>query len=220
MGGRCNLNYNLGIYAQDRWTLNRLTLGGGIRLDMQNESTEPFTAGPHKWAPNRNTALRGGRERAELEGHRSARSAAYDLFGNGKTAIKASVSRGVEQDSIRYAQANNPASTISTQTARAWTDTNRNFVPDCNLTIGALNGECGPWQTTTFGTAVPGTVYSPAHHAGVGRAALQLGVFHQRAAADCAPNLRDRRLLPSYRRELQRRSTTKRSARTTSRSSR
>ena len=54
--GRCqhNLNYNLGIFAQDRWTVNRLTLSGGIRLDFQNESTEPFTAGPHRWAPNRN----------------------------------------------------------------------------------------------------------------------------------------------------------------------
>ncbi len=37
--------------------MNRLTLGGGIRLDMQNESTEPFTAGPHKWAPNRNSSF-------------------------------------------------------------------------------------------------------------------------------------------------------------------
>src|SRR5207247_4550080 len=77
-----------------------------------------------------------------------------------KTALKASVSRGVEQDSIRYAQANNPASTIITQTNRVWNDTNRNFVPDCNLTITALNGECGPWIIPTFGTAVPGTVYS------------------------------------------------------------
>ena len=89
--------------------MNRLTLGGGIRLDMQNESTEAFTAGPHQWAPNRNSSFAGGRERAQLEGHRSARPAAYDLFGNGKTALKASVSRGVEQDSIRYASANNPA---------------------------------------------------------------------------------------------------------------
>jgi hypothetical protein len=32
-------------------------------------------------------------------------SGAYDLFGNGKTALKASASRGVEQDSIRYASA-------------------------------------------------------------------------------------------------------------------
>jgi hypothetical protein len=45
-GYQNNLNYNLGIYAQDRWTVNRMTLSGGIRLDMLNESTEEFTLGP------------------------------------------------------------------------------------------------------------------------------------------------------------------------------
>jgi len=34
-------------------------------------------------------------------------------------------------------------------------------VPDCNLSIGTANAECGPWLTPTFGTAVPGTTYSP-----------------------------------------------------------
>jgi len=50
-----NLNYNMGLYAQDRWTISRLTLSGGLRLDFLNESTEPFTLGPHRWLPNRNT---------------------------------------------------------------------------------------------------------------------------------------------------------------------
>jgi hypothetical protein len=42
-----------------------------------------------------------------------------------------------------------------------WNDANRNLVPDCNLQNGAANGECLAWQTPSFGTAVPGTVYSP-----------------------------------------------------------
>ncbi len=142
--------------------MNRLTLSGGIRLDLQNESTEPFTAGPHKWAPNRNFNFPAVENVPNWKDINPRVSAAYDLFGNGKTAIKASVSRSVEQDSIRYADANNPASTIITSTNRTWTDANRNFVPDCNLTIGTLNGECGPWITPTFGTVQPGTVYSPA----------------------------------------------------------
>ena len=49
-------------------------------------------------------------------------SVAYDLFGNGKTALKASASRGVEQESIGIARLNNPASTVVTTTQRAWTD--------------------------------------------------------------------------------------------------
>jgi hypothetical protein len=160
-GWQNNLNYNLGIYAQDRWTIKRLTLSGGLRLDMLNESTEPFTAAPHRWLPNRHDSFPAVENVPNWKDIDPRVSAAYDLFGNGKTAVKASISRSVEQDSIRYAAANNPASTLVTQTQRVWSDTNGNFVPDCNLLSGALNGECGPWQTPSFGTPVPGTVYSP-----------------------------------------------------------
>jgi hypothetical protein len=166
-GWQSDLNYNLGIYAQDRWTLKLLTLSGGVRLDMLNESTEPFTAAPHRWLPGRNNTFAAVDNVPNWRDINPRVSAAYDLFGNGKTAIKGSVSRSVEQDSIRYAGANNPASTLVTQTARVWTDNGANggiandFVPQCDLTNGAVNGECGPWLTPSFGSAVPGTVYSP-----------------------------------------------------------
>src|SRR5207244_1709364 len=95
-------------------------------------------------------------------------SAAYDLFGTGKTAVKASVSRSVEQDSIRYAAANNPASTLVTLTPRVWHDDNGDFVPNCDLTNGLKNGECDPWIIPNFGSANPATVYSPAIMTGWG----------------------------------------------------
>jgi hypothetical protein len=160
-GWQNTLNYNLGIYAQDRWTFKRLTLGGGVRLDFLNESTEPFTAGPHRWQPTRNFTFGAVESVPNWKDINPRVSAAYDLFGTGKTAVKASVSRSVEQDSIRYAGANNPANTIITQTSRVWNDANGNFNPDCDLRNGAANGECLGWLTPTFGTAVPGTAYSP-----------------------------------------------------------
>jgi hypothetical protein len=167
-GWRNNLNRNLGIYAQDRWTANRLTLTGGIRLDMLNESTAPFTAQPHRWLPSRGNTFAAVKNVPNWKDVNPRLSGAYDLFGTGKTALKASASRGVEQDSIRYAAASNPATTLQTTTNRAWTDANGNFAPDCVLTSGAANGECGPWLTPSFGSAIPGTVYSPSIMSGWG----------------------------------------------------
>jgi hypothetical protein len=36
------------------------------------------------------------------------------------------------------------------------------FVPQCDLTIGAGNGECGAWITPNFGSANVATLYDPA----------------------------------------------------------
>ena len=159
-GWQNNLNYNLGIFAQDRWTVDRLTVSGGLRVDFLNESTEPFTAQPHRWLPNRNQSYGAVKNVPNWKDFEPRASAAYDLFGTGKTALKASFSRGVEQDSIRYAAANNPASTLVTQTNRSWTD-NGDFIPQCDLTIGTANGECGPWLTANFGSANVATAYDP-----------------------------------------------------------
>jgi hypothetical protein len=173
-GYQNNLNYNVGIYAQDRWTVSRMTLSGGVRLDMLNESTQPFTLGPHRWLPARNTPYAAVEDVPNWKDINPRVSVAYDVFGTGKTALKASASRGVLQNSVAIALANNPASTVSTNTNRAWEDDNGNFVPDCNVGDGSAQGTarantggvsdgidfCGPWLNAAFGSAVPGTVYS------------------------------------------------------------
>jgi hypothetical protein len=158
-GWQDNLNYNLGIFAQDRWTIDRLTVSGGVRVDFLNTSTEPFTLGPHRWLPNRNFFFDAVEDVPNWKDINPRVSVAYDLFGTGKTALKASASRGVQQESIAIARLNNPASTVSTSTNRVWTDSNNNFLPDCDLTNPALNGECGPNLNANFGSAVPTTIY-------------------------------------------------------------
>jgi len=160
-GWQNNLNYNLGIYAQDRWTMSRLTVNGGIRLDLQNESTSEFRSQPHRWLPNRNDVYAEVKNVPNWKDVNPRASVAYDLFGTGKTAIKASASRGVEQDSIRYAVANNPANTLVTTVSRVWNDVNGNFVPDCDLLNPQPNGECLIWQDLGFGSARPTTFYDP-----------------------------------------------------------
>ena len=160
-GWTSRLNYNLGLYAQDSWTVNRFTVNGGIRFDFQNESADEFTATPHRWLPNRNTFYPEVKNVPNWKDVNPRVSVAYDLFGTGRTALKASASRGVEQDSIGYASANNPASTVVTSVNRLWIDGNNDFVPDCDLTNPAANGECLGWQNLNFGNAVPSTVYDP-----------------------------------------------------------
>jgi hypothetical protein len=162
-----NLDLNGGIYVQDRWTRNRMTLSGALRYDVQKESYDPYTAGPTKFLPNRNQSFPGAKVVNWKEINPRA-GVSYDLFGDGKTAIKASVARGVAQESLATADALNPAVSLITTTARTVNDLNRNNVPDCVLTNPLLNGECGPWLTSTFGSLVPGTQNDPATLSGLG----------------------------------------------------
>jgi hypothetical protein len=160
---------------QDRWTVDRLTVSGGVRIDLQNESTEPFSAGPHRWLPTRNITLPAVENVPNWRDINPRVSMAYDLFGNGKTAVKASASRGVQQDSIGTAAANNPATTLVNSTARVWEDDDADFTPDCDLANSAAQGTqtsvvgandgidfCGGWLTPTFGSRNPSTAYDPA----------------------------------------------------------
>jgi hypothetical protein len=51
--------------------------------------------------------------------------------------------RYVASESTATATANNPVNTRVINAFRAWTDANGNYVPDCDLTNTAANGECG-----------------------------------------------------------------------------
>ena len=174
-GIRSNGN-GLGLFAQDRWTVNRMTVNAGVRLDFMNEWNDPWSTStsPSPWLPNRPVVNFGKIENVPNWKDINPRLGfSYDLFGNGKTAIKASANRAVSQDVITMATNNNPGQTIATNTARNWTDNDRDFVPDCNLTnplaqgptlTGALNtvDTCGQNLNANFGTAVPATTYDPA----------------------------------------------------------
>ena len=93
---------------------------------------------------------------------------AYDLFGNGRTSVKANWGKYVQpaQNAGIYTGAA-PTSTIVTAATRSWTDTNKNFVVDCNLTTpgasdatGSGGDRCGALSNNNFGTLTPGFTYS------------------------------------------------------------
>ncbi len=136
-----HLNAALGLYAQDRWTLNRLTLNLGLRFDYHNAQVPaqtlaaiPFVAArqyaPINDVPNwKDISPRIG--------------ATYDLLGDGKTVVRGAFNKYVASESTNMATLNNQVNTSINQASRSWTDSNGNFQPDCNLQNPAANGECG-----------------------------------------------------------------------------
>ena len=100
----------------------------------------------------------------------------------GKTAIKASLNKYLfgEETSEAYG---NPIANLVVSTFRSWTNTDRDFVPDCDLLVTGINGECGAMADPNFGKAVPGTTYDPDVLAGWGTRGynweLSAGVQHE-----------------------------------------
>jgi hypothetical protein len=153
------LKLNLGLYAQDQWTIGRLTLNYGIRYDQFHGfvPAQSLNAGP--FVPARTYAKVDCVPCWKDINPRVA--ASYDLFGNGKTALKVNFGRFNQADIYTLQRANNPVLTAVTTTNRTWKDTNGNFAPDCDLTNPNANGECGAIDNVNFGLNNPkATVYA------------------------------------------------------------
>ena len=89
---RTNLDRDMGLYAQDRWTMDRLTVAGAIRFDWFQTSFPEQTLGPVALAPNRNLTFPAA-DNINWKDLTYRSGLSYDLFGTGRTAVKFSFNK-------------------------------------------------------------------------------------------------------------------------------
>jgi hypothetical protein len=117
-----NVNSDFGSYAQDTWTLKRVTLNYGARFEHFNASVPAESSPASTWIGARNFP-----EIPDVPNWNDwavRLAVAYDMFGNGKTALKANAGKYVAAQAAGFAQTFNGMSGV-TQTV-TWTDLSRN----------------------------------------------------------------------------------------------
>jgi hypothetical protein len=161
------------FYAQDQWTTGRLTLQGGLRYDSLISNYPDQRIGGPGWPyapteiffPSRSTP---GYEWKDLSPRVGV---AYDLFGNGKTALRFNIGRYLEAITASNNDLDmNPITRMVVNSTRNWTDGRTaitgvpalpegdprrgNMVPDCDLNNAAANGECAALDNQNLGRPV------------------------------------------------------------------
>jgi hypothetical protein len=157
------------LYAQEQWTRGRLTLQGALRFDRANSWFPEQTLGPTRFLPTAITFPE-GKGVDSYKDITPRMGVAYDLFGNGKTALKFNAGKYLEGQGITGNYVNtNPTLRMPRSTGvfgtggvtRTWTDANADFVPNCDLLnpntqdLRATGGDfCGTISNLRFGQNV------------------------------------------------------------------
>jgi hypothetical protein len=130
-----NLDANLGIYAQDSWRLDKLTLNYGLRFDHVKQRIVGQEAQVGRFAAS---PAYDDIELPTWSDLSPRMSAVYDVFGNGKTAVRFGFNKFMVSMTTGLAQLYSPTALTTFQLP--WTDLNGDDI---------AQGERG----CTFGTA-------------------------------------------------------------------
>jgi hypothetical protein len=156
--------YPINFYAQDQWTFRRMTLQGGVRYDSFISNYPDSRIGGPGWPnapveiffPSRSTPGYDWKDLTPRIG------VAYDLFGNGKTALRFNMGKYLEAITASNNDLDmNPIFRVALNSTRGWTDANRDYRPDCNLNSPAANGECQALDNQNLGQPVFSRTFDP-----------------------------------------------------------
>ena len=156
------LDYNGGFYAQDSWTIDRLTLNYGLRMDFSAVSVPATPKGQGRFV---DSYILTGRDSADLPrfgpDFSPRLSVAYDVFGDARTALKFGWNKYMrnvgDQLPRRYSYG------TATSDNRDWFDCHMTIDADGNGICSGLNPygsnfddiaqdwEIGPRSSATFG---------------------------------------------------------------------
>jgi hypothetical protein len=165
--GRRTITTVHGLFVQDSWTLRKLTLQGALRYDRaasyapveQNGTTRTSFLNPAPITIQRTPGVDAYNDITPRVG------VAYDLFGNGKTAVKFNWGRylAYAANDPPYTSTNPGFTVVRSVTNRGWTDSNNDKIVDCNLLNPAANGECAAavGNAANFGQLGAATIVNP-----------------------------------------------------------
>jgi hypothetical protein len=146
------------IFAQEQRTLHRATLNLGVRYEAQVGYVPATSMAAGPWI--------GARSYGEVKNVPNWKDinprvgVAYDLFGDGKTALKANIGRFLTYEANGgIVQNSNPSQALVLTGRRTWND-NGDFVPQ--------ESELGPVSPSNFGTSAPAFTYDPSVSRGWG----------------------------------------------------
>ena len=132
-----DLKADVGVYGQDQWTVNRLTLNYGVRWEYfaHGIPVETSTAGrfsaPRTFGPIDMPTWKSISPRLGV---------VYDLFGNQRTAIKGSIGKYMQQGTTGFSNSYNPLALTTANVS--WTDLNGDGVPQGELGCTYLAPGC------------------------------------------------------------------------------
>jgi hypothetical protein len=181
------------LYAQDQWTTGRLTLQGGVRYDYILSSYPDACVGGPQYPLMPTEICYPARSTEGVHWHDVTPriGAAYDLFGNGKTAVKVNLGKYMQALTASNSDMDsNPLIRVNLSTTRTWSDRNGlgidgDYVPQCDLLNPAANGECGRMDNQNFGKEFFTRTFDPNFINGFGKRPYnwEMGVSVQQEVA-------------------------------------